>query len=184
VFGAALAWHRSRRHRAGQSRGEGCGELKLSKVLKIHRSRHHIASEQLAARGGWSKSGGLLMAFPPPSRRRCAAARNGEIQAGFRSTAQIQAGFRSTAPTWTLPGDPNSQARSSLAQRELVRSTGGDRPSGTDMKHLAAARTTECHRKSVPGTPKHTGGSRLPRTWTSEPMAGVTGGSTGLGIKN
>jgi len=67
--------------------------------------------------------------------------------------------FRSAAPTW--PGDPNSQARSSLAQRTPARSTGGDRPSGTDMNRVAAARTTGCYRKSVPGTPKHTGGSRI-----------------------
>ena len=47
-----------------------------------------------------------------------------------------------------------------MAQREPARSTGGDRPSGTDMKRVAAARTTGRYRKSVPGTPKHTGGSR------------------------
>jgi hypothetical protein len=41
-----------------------------------------------------------------------------------------------------------------------ARSTGGDRPSGTDMNRVAAARTTGCYRKSVPGTTKHTGCSR------------------------
>jgi hypothetical protein len=63
-----------------------------------------------------------------------------------------------TAPT--RPDEPNRQARSSLPQRTPVRSTGGDRPSGTEMKRVAAARTTGCYRKSVPGTTKHTGCSR------------------------
>jgi hypothetical protein len=35
----------------GSIRGEVCEEIELSKVLKIHRSRHAITSEQLAARG-------------------------------------------------------------------------------------------------------------------------------------
>jgi hypothetical protein len=42
------------RHASINERGEVCEEvklIKLSKVLKIHRSRHDIASEQLAARG-------------------------------------------------------------------------------------------------------------------------------------
>jgi hypothetical protein len=61
--------------------------------------------------------------------------------------------FCRTAPT--RPDDPNRQARSSLP-RTPARSTGGDRPSGTDMKRVAAARTTGCYRKLVPGTTKHT----------------------------
>jgi hypothetical protein len=40
------------------------------------------------------------------------------------------------------------------------RSTGADRPSVTYMNRVAAARTTGCYRKSVPGTTKHTGCSR------------------------
>jgi hypothetical protein len=50
----------------------------------------------------------------------------------------MPAGFRSTAPTW--PGDPNSQTRSSSAQRTPAPSTGGDLPSGTDMKRVAEQR--------------------------------------------
>jgi hypothetical protein len=75
------------------------------------------------------------------------------------------------------------QASSSLAQREPARSTGGDRPGGTDMKRVAAARTTGRYRKPVPGTPKHTGGSRSHahghRSQWREPLAPLVG-STGL----
>ena len=46
------------------------------------------------------------------------------------------------------------------AQRTLARSSAGGRPSGTDMNRVAAARTTGCYHKSVPGTTKHTGCSR------------------------
>jgi hypothetical protein len=72
----------------------------------------------------------------------------------FFYSESITAGcLRRTAPT--RPDDPNRQASSSLAQRTPARSTGGDRPSGTDMNRvmpLAAARTTGCYRKSVPGS--------------------------------
>jgi hypothetical protein len=80
--------------------------------------------------------------------------------------------FRSTAPTWA--GDPKSQARSSLAQREPARSTGGDRPSGTDMERVAAARTTGYYRNpyQAPRT-EQTGGSCS----TTHTGIGANGGS-------
>ena len=59
----------------------------------------------------------------------------------------------------TANDEPNRQA-SLGAQRTLAWSSAGGRPSGTNMNRVAAARTTECHRKSVPGTTKHTGCSR------------------------
>jgi hypothetical protein len=72
------------------------------------------------------------------------------------SQSQSRLFFPSTVPT--RPGDPNRQARSSLAQRELARSTGGDRPS---QWHRYEARGRCSHDgvlpQSVPGTTKHTG---------------------------
>jgi hypothetical protein len=46
------------------------------------------------------------------------------------------------------------------SRKQGARTSGGDRPSGTDMNRVAAARTTVCYRKSVPGTTKHTVCSR------------------------
>jgi hypothetical protein len=87
----------------------------------------------------------------PPSRSRRAAAKNGALPAAFAAPL----------PQGLATGDPNRQASSSaLPQRTSARSTGGDRPSGTDMERVAAARTTWCYRKSVPGTTKHTVCSR------------------------
>jgi hypothetical protein len=60
-----------------------------------------------------------------------------------------------------------------LAHREPARSTGGDRPSGTDMKRVAAARTTGCYRNPYQAPPKHTGGSRT----HAHTSTGANGGS-------
>jgi hypothetical protein len=79
-----------------------------------------------------------------------------------KATASI--GRLPAAFAWPHPRGPTTQTprpvASSLAQRTPARSTGGDHPSGTDMEHVAAARTTGCYRKSVPGATKHTGCSR------------------------
>jgi hypothetical protein len=116
-----------------------------------------------------------------PGRKLCFCSRlttdrNGETPAAFeappapwRHRGRLATGdLRPTTQTTPRPG---RASLSSLAQRERepARSkgtgcTGGDRPSGRDIKHLAAApRTTgyDVRPKSVPGTTnKHTGGSR------------------------
>jgi hypothetical protein len=49
-------------------------------------------------------------------------------------------------------------------------------PSGTNMNRVAAARTTGCYRKSVPGrTTKHTGCSRTPHPHTRAPGPAACG---------
>jgi hypothetical protein len=82
-------------------------------------ARHHITSGQRTSSQGGKHplaSSWPFLSPPSPRRRRCAAARNGGSTGCFRSTAP------------TLPGDPNSQARSSLAQRTPVPITGARRP--------------------------------------------------------
>jgi hypothetical protein len=89
--------------------------------------------------------------------------------------------FRGLCAVRQPPGDPNRQARLSLAQREPARSTGGDRPSGTDMKRVAAARTTgwHCNPYQVPLTTPAAAALPPPPTHTHtrapEPMARGTG---------
>jgi hypothetical protein len=85
----------------------------------------------------------------PPSRRR-AAARHGAQSAAF--AAPLLRGPATQTGARPVRVWPNAHRRGAPA--------GGDRPSGTDMKRVAPARTTGWYRKSVSGTTKHTGGSR------------------------
>jgi hypothetical protein len=77
---------------------------------------------------------------PPPTAP--AAAPPGMEHCRLRSKHRFHVAWRRT--------QPNSQTRSRLAQRTPARSTGGDCPSGTDMKRVAAARTTGCYRNRNP----------------------------------
>jgi hypothetical protein len=131
----------------------------------------------LKARGGGLDMGaaqvGAAQAFPwavcrlrrSPSRRR-AVASNRAMPAVF-AVPLLRA-----SPT-------NQTAGASLAQRTPA---AADRPSGTDVNRVAAARTTGLHRKSVPGTTKHTGRSPQPHPHTRAP--GPLAGSKGLPTGN
>jgi hypothetical protein len=72
----------------------------------------------------------LLPPPPPPPQPPPRSRQQWSTAGWFRRTAHMR------------PDEPNRQA--SLAQRTPARSTGADRPSGTDMNRVAAARTTGC----------------------------------------
>jgi hypothetical protein len=145
--------------------GEGA---ELRSVYRGMPSR--LNSEQIVARGG-SKSVSYLRRPPPappsqpPPRRRAAAPSPGMERLRLFSQHRSHAAWRFL----------NRQARSSLAQREPAWSTGGDRPSGTDMKRVAAAPTTGCYRNPDTGSS---------RTHTHEHRSQCQEGATaGLGRK-
>jgi hypothetical protein len=94
------------------------------------------------------------------------------VAAAARNGARVPAAYAAPHPR---PDDPNHQATSSLAQRIPARSTGGNRPSGTDMNRVAAARTTGCYRKSVPVNHQAHRLEPHPHTRAPEPLAGGTG---------
>jgi hypothetical protein len=114
--------------------------LPFSNKLKL--PRNVITSEQIAARGSKSVSylRRLAVRRSPPAPPAAAAP--------SRGTEHRRLFSQHRAPTPTQPGDPNRQARSSLAQRETAAEHRGRSPQSPEegMKRVAAARTTGCCR--------------------------------------
>jgi hypothetical protein len=124
-------------------------------VLKIHRSGHDITSKQLAARGikiRLASSWPFLPPQPPPLRRR----RNGGMPAAFESPLPRGLATQTPRPGLVWPN----------AHRP--RSTGGGRPSGTDMERVAEqryrheARGRCSYDRVLPKSASPTGNQRLP----------------------
>jgi hypothetical protein len=94
------------------------------------------------------------------------AARNGALPAAFAAP-------RPRGPTTQTARQASSQFEFGPTHTDTDAEQGGDRPSGTDMNRVAAARTTVCYRKPVPGTTKHTVCSRTAALTSTRAFGGM-----------